>query len=221
MDIGSYKYIDNKVYSRILEAVELSGVYKHIFFVLAMHSVKSQESGLTMSMLVKGAQEINADDIFVEWAEEFSPFKYSRKKKRMVNDDVGKWRLDQAFESPVFTGKDKLEKVVDKFKKNNGLQDGSVVCLEDLQVFVDKRMQLLDKLIEERVLKNKSKWSFQGGNSDGYFNSLKDEERRVIREYLEKNPAPDSVGPMGTPQSKYRYGTFGLRSMEYDVWRRT
>ncbi|MCG7879351.1 MAG: hypothetical protein N0C90_23905 [Candidatus Thiodiazotropha endolucinida] len=43
-------------------------------------------------------------------------------------------------------------------------------------------------------------------------------EDRAISEYLKKNPSKDEMGKFGVPQDKYRWGFYGSKSMEYDVW---
>lgn len=42
----------------------------------------------------------------------------------------------------------------------------------------------------------------------------------AIAAYLARNPAPETIGPQGTPQAKFRQGTYGLAGMEYDSWGR-
>lgn len=43
-------------------------------------------------------------------------------------------------------------------------------------------------------------------------------ESKEIKSYLQRNPAPDSLGKFGLPQAKIRHGTYGIHSMEYDPW---
>lgn len=41
-----------------------------------------------------------------------------------------------------------------------------------------------------------------------------------IADYLKNNPVKVRAGTVGLPQDKYRYGFYGNKSMEYDVWRK-
>ena len=41
---------------------------------------------------------------------------------------------------------------------------------------------------------------------------------KKIAEYLRKNPAKREMNKFGVPQDKYRWGFYGSKSMEYDVW---
>jgi len=43
-------------------------------------------------------------------------------------------------------------------------------------------------------------------------------QNREIEEYLKKNPSKDGMGKFGVPQDKYRWGFYGSKSMEYDIW---
>lgn len=43
---------------------------------------------------------------------------------------------------------------------------------------------------------------------------------KEIADYLKNNPVKDSSGKLGTPQDKYRWGTYGRYSIEYDAWRK-
>lgn len=44
---------------------------------------------------------------------------------------------------------------------------------------------------------------------------------QAIADYLKRFPVHEEIGKFGVPQDKYRWGFYGSRSMEYDVWRRT
>lgn len=41
-----------------------------------------------------------------------------------------------------------------------------------------------------------------------------------IANYLKKNPPASQIGKFGVPQDKYRWGFYGHRTMEYDLWRK-
>lgn len=41
-----------------------------------------------------------------------------------------------------------------------------------------------------------------------------------IIKFLERNPYED-IGKFGVPQDKYRYGSYGSKSMVPDIWRKT
>ena len=43
---------------------------------------------------------------------------------------------------------------------------------------------------------------------------------KEIAAYIKRNPLKEEVGKFGLPQDKYRWGFFGSRSMQYDVWRK-
>ncbi|WP_159820280.1 hypothetical protein [Colwellia sp. 20A7] len=49
--------------------------------------------------------------------------------------------------------------------------------------------------------------------TDNSFYSDKD-----IAMYLAENPVVSQTGIFGVPQDKYRWGSFGVSSMEYDSW---
>jgi phage FluMu protein Com len=66
----------------------------------------------------------------------------------------------------------------------------------------------LQKHIENKCKKYRTLKDLAGAN---YTSTL-------IRLYLDENQGPDSMGKFGVPQDKYRNGTFGLHSMEYDGW---
>lgn len=44
---------------------------------------------------------------------------------------------------------------------------------------------------------------------------------QAIAEYLRRVPHREEMGKFGVPQDKHRWGFYGSRSMEYDIWRRT
>lgn len=41
---------------------------------------------------------------------------------------------------------------------------------------------------------------------------------KAIAQYLAKNPSNEKMGKFGVPQDKYRYGFYGSKTMDYDVW---
>ena len=221
MEKIAFNHMDNKIFKYMLESLKYNGLYSHVIFVQGLYGVKSRESDLTMSQLLKGAEEVTRDDVFVEWAEKYTPYRYSSKKKRMVRSGPSVWRLQQAFDNPEFTSTEFLKEQVEKFGNISKNKAQESIDLDEFLEYVERRIGEIETLIHKRVAQNKIKSEALFENNEKEFNSLKEEEKRMIKEYLSRCPAPDTIGPMGTPQSKYRYGTFGLKSMVYDAWRRS
>lgn len=217
------EYMDDKVFQCNLDIIKLSGLYIHIMFVQGLYEVKSKKSGVTMYHLLRFAKETSFFGYFVDWAEIYTPYSYSNKKKRMVRDNTGKWRLTQAFSNPNIniTSSEFLNEQIERFCKLSGNASKEPIDLEAFQKYLESRMDELEIIIERRKARNKLKSEACHENNKKIFESLNEEEKNMINEYLSRYPSPETIGPMGTPQSKYRYGTFGLKSMVYDAWRRS
>ncbi|MCP1318110.1 hypothetical protein [Halomonas sp. 707B3] len=227
------KYGDNKMFKLMFECFQMTSLAEHTYFLMGLHGVKGSANGMSMALLLKIARERNSDDVFIEWANEFTPYKYSSKKNRFVNKNGGSWQLNDAFNNPHLCNTEFLLAEVEKFSKQERLSEPL-----DLGQFFDHvlaEIQRLDQTIDERLKANCARkgkkfpveFATQAVESAQDSDQSLDkhasfaEQQRLIKQYLSRNPLPDSVGPMGLPQSKYRYGTYGLGSMEYDAWSRS
>lgn len=224
------RYGDKHTYKNLVDLVEVQALGEHLFYCLGLAGVRDGGQGMHMGLILKAAQKQNQDDVFIEWANEYTPFVFSSKKKRFVNKGAGKWRLEDAFFNPRFCSKKVLESEVDKFLGESCVD----VDVEDFFKYITDRINSLDRKIEKRIKNNCEKkgevYSPDGNVSDNFFEACDDdslgnesdfkEQQKIIKKYLEKNPLPDFTGSLGLPQSKYRYGTFGLNSMEFDIWRK-
>lgn len=268
------QYIDGKAFRWLIESINLQALSQHTVMTIGLCAVRDSAEGMTMALLLKTAEELNYDDIFVDWADKHTPYRYSSKKNRFVRKDGGKWDVDNAFINIPTGNKDLLETELSKLRKIHGISHTSSIDLEEFINHLQREQKERDNLIEERIdinrrkgkranpshplmrqtdkdhplikkekpnkkrkKKGKAKKPTDSTNHHGEMAkrdrtvSLSKEERarrkqlqeeeRIIREYLSRNPLPSSVGPMGLPQSKFRYGTYGLSSMEYDAWRRS
>jgi len=74
-----------------------------------------------------------------------------------------------------------------------------------------------EKHIKDRCPKRLVRLEQQSASSTGLSVTCHDP---AIAAYLARNPAPETIGPQGTPQAKFRQGTYGLAGMEYDSWGR-
>jgi hypothetical protein len=217
-----YNLIDKKIYKKLTSSMRVTSVLMHTLFTRALYAVKSGQQNMSINSLLKASKENSIYDVFIEWAEEHTPYRYSPKKRKMVKESGGKWLLEPAFNNPQLTSEDSLSKEVKSFKNHYSLEGDSPIMLEDLENYLLEKSDRLHREIHLGIERNKSKLSagIIKTEPEAFMASLKEKEKEIIRNYLKRNPAPDTVGPMGVPQSKYRYGTFGLNSMEYDVWRR-
>jgi hypothetical protein len=62
-------------------------------------------------------------------------------------------------------------------------------------------------------LREKAKEMNQARKNDNFYTN------KAIAQYVAKNPNKDEIGKFGVPQDKYRHGSYGVYSMEYDGWR--
>ncbi len=137
----------------------------------------------------------------IDWVHQNTPLTFSSKKKKFVINNTSKWRDLNKLKEVTFLSKGSLNdyhfselaevpKVLDRVNKKINSIELKINASND--IISDSEI----KLVESESTQDK------------------------IRAYLASNPAPSIVGKFGVPQSKYRNGTFGLHSMEYNGWSR-
>ncbi|WP_206478158.1 hypothetical protein [Halomonas sp. KRD171] len=227
------RYGDKTTFKLVFESLSMDSLAIHIFFLMGLHGVKSNAKDMSMALLLKIARQRNTDDVFIEWADEFTPYRFSSKKNQFVNKNAGQWRLNDAFHNPHFCSSTVLLSEAEEFLKQEEIN--KPLDLSEFFDYIISNMRRIDQSVEDRVKANCAKKGKQfptglirqAFESDQYSDELVStdtsfaEQKQLIKQYLSRNPLPDSVGPMGLPQSKYRYGTYGLGSMEYDAWSRS
>lgn len=259
---SAFIYNDGKLFNHMLRSISLHQLRIHTVLTIGLYEVKNGSDEITMPFLLEFAEECSVDDQFIDWIEEHTPYKYSSKKKRIVQNNKKHWNISSAFLNPLFSSKEILQEEINKLPDIR--QESDKFDFFDLGILLDQLDKELDKyhkLIDSRKrnykisretlpyssdpnnvikeTKNKKRNKRKKGskdfqiqknsNSSSEVNELSAEKKETkivdkmhdaIKEYLSKNPVPDSIGPLGVPQSKYRYGTYGINSMEYDAWSR-
>lgn len=255
-----FLYLDSKLAQLTLKSINMRALSIHTLMTIGLHEIKSGSSETTINCLFEYSKDWSLEEPFIDWIEEHTPYKYSRKKKCMMRNDKKTWNIDSAFLNPLFASKEllhkKLEELPDGNKEYSGffdldsLFDSIIKELDSCQRLIEKRknyhrkkgfLQTDSQLREfssglnkpRNIKKNKKKkkpkshYLSDGGNDLVTESNENKEEDKVldatqcsIKKYLSQNPLPDKVGPLGLPQSKYRHGTYGIGSMEYDAWSR-
>lgn len=272
------QFFDGRAAGLLMESIGIHSLIQHTALTAGLAGVRDRGEGMSMELMLSTAEEWTLDDVFIEWAEQYTPFRYSAKKKRMVRRNGGRWDLDGAFSNPAVQTAERLESEVEKFKKGKGLILSAPVDLEEFIDYLNGEVDERRRLIEARIERNRRRGKRSGPSQQtfepehsapetdveekarpirqrkrrktgkrrnrnpadqgmqgvaaspqvmGSQLTLSPEElareqtQREIMAYLARNPLPDPIGPMGVPQSKYRYGTYGLGSMEFDSWRRS
>lgn len=307
------QHFDSKVNRWLGESVDLENLKRHTLLSLGLVGVKHREKGLTMDTVLALAEHWEVADDFIAWAETYTPYRYSPRKKRLLLK-MGCWNLNAAITNPAIASADLFGRETGRFLEINGLSSQAPLELHAFREYLDEQIGERHRRLEEQIERSRHKRQFKAastpspepapdatrprracpeiksapsrpatapsqatplekrGRSTNYLRgkptkgkkkrqaarpsspsqaqgrdstdkrgnrqirrepeaSLSPEERakrqqfleeqRQIRAYLERNPVPDDMGPMGVPQSKYRRGTYGLHSMEYDTWSRS
>ncbi len=272
------QFFDGRAAGLLVESIGLHSLIQHTALTAGLAGVRDGAEGMSMELMLSTAEEWTLEDVFIEWAEQYTPYRYSAKKKRMVRKNGGRWDLDGALSNPAVQTAERLESEVDKFKKSRGLNPSAPLDLEEFIDYLNGEVDERQRLIEERIERNRRRGKRSGppqrtsepvqsahetvveeqtrpfrqrkrrktrkrrnrnpaeqgmpgaaASPQGMGPQLtlspeelaREQTQREIKAYLARNPLPDPIGPMGVPQSKYRYGTYGLGSMEFDSWRRS
>ncbi|WP_439510492.1 hypothetical protein [Marinimicrobium koreense] len=186
----------------LIEYVSLFSFQLHVTTVLVAHHVKQNKDPAPLDLLVNQTDERES---IIAWVHDHTPLRFNRKKKKFVHRGSGIWGLEKGLFSNAIIPKISLSRYIKTYRLRT-LGDLSAV----LSV-VQTEMERLDKEAD----KDKSMIT----ESD--INNISDAcDREKIRAYLAANPIYEGLGKFGLPQSKYRNGTYGLRSMELNEWSR-
>lgn len=260
----AFLYNDKKIFGWVVKTINLRHLSLHTLFSIGLYEVRDGSEEITMSDLLKNAEECSVDEEFIKWIEEYTPYKYSAKKRRIMQNDKKIWNINSAFLNPFFGNKSLLHDELKKLPETR--QEADKYEFFDLGILLDQLIKDLDRyrnLIDNRKKSNNDKGFYQqephsfneysskkktknkkvsrkknkskncplqkeGGNFFGANDPSTvdkklvgiDKTQDLIKNYLMNNPLPERFGPLGMPQSKYRYGTYGIKSMEYDAWSR-
>lgn len=196
----------NKKVDLVIELCNLALLDCQLLLVLLAEFTKREKNLDVINKLFHDTEYSLIDrDCIEEWLNKYTPLKYNPKKKRFVLGNSNIWKFEEGLKSSIFLSKAKLEEL------------NSIYGFSELS-----RVAIARDLISDQIVRINEKLSISNvkisADDIDAIENISDKE--IIKRYLAANPAPDSMGKFGVPQSKYRYGTYGLGSMEYNPWAR-
>lgn len=196
--------MNKKQFNISLECLELNMLYVRLHTILIAMYCKNSKSAEYMTLLFKKLPEEWIDQT-IDICEKYTSLKYNPKKKKCSINKCAKWNINKAISDSFSIKSNDSMKRINPFKFENPNKIEKI--LNRIQTRIDELNVILKAIpfIEPDFQKNLD-------------NRITDKD--LIREYLKKNPIKDLISSHGLPQSKYRYGTFGLESMEFDAWSR-
>lgn len=204
------EYFDSKMFDWTVRALKIHAVTKHAFLSLLLREVKSGSGEISMENVVYAADQLEVRRGFLGWIRRHTPYEISGRK--VIN--AGKcWSIEGALNTPYACDPEDFHNEAERFQR---YKNRPVDIPLDLEGFVDYLQTELERIVG--LVKNRAEYLKKNGGVDKD-HELKEEEKKIIRDFLNRNPAPESTGPMGKPKGKYRYDTYGKSSMEIDVWR--
>ncbi|EPU5969484.1 hypothetical protein ACVX70_001650 [Vibrio alginolyticus] len=184
----------------LIESVGLHTFQLHVFTVIIAEYTKQSNDCSELNRFVR---EIEDSECVIDWFHAYTPIRFNRKKKRFVARGAGRWNVSSGLFSDLIISKEALLERRKQFK---------LVSLDDLESVyksIESRKAELDSQYQANL-------STISPSDIEQIPELSDKEK--IKAYLAANPDPDSMGKFGVPQSKYRYGTYGLPA--FNPWSR-
>ncbi|TDR14061.1 hypothetical protein C8D85_1594 [Marinomonas communis] len=144
-----------------------------------------------------------------DWVSRFTPLRYNAKKKRFTASQlVSGWHIAQGLRQTHLIESEKLSVHLAK------------LAVTPEPEAIHQALEKVEKQLENiQVELYKLRAAGKLTNIDS-FEMTTDDEKTQIKAYLAAHPASDPIGKFGVPQSKYRYGSFGLSSMDMIWWNR-
>jgi gas vesicle protein len=196
--------MNKKQFNIGLECLELNMLYVRLHTILIAMYCEHSKSAEYMTLLFKKLPEEWIDQT-IDICEKYTKLRYNSKKKKCIINKCNKWNINKAISDTFNKQSNKSKERISPFKFENPKKIERI--LNRIQTRIDELNLILKAIpyIEPDFKKN-----FENRDTD----------KDLIREYLKQNPVKDLISSHGLPQSKYRYGTFGLGSMEFDAWSR-
>jgi len=196
--------MDKKHFDLLLKSIVLNMIFFRLTIISIAIHCKRLKSADYMNQLQNGAPSDWLDEI-TDICNEYTALRYSPKKKRFSYNEVQKWNIEGAISNLFKKRSKKTNGILNPFKFSDPNQ---------IEKTIQRLQGSLDNLeVELSKYKNTP-------NLMEYSSNEEKSDQQLIKDYLRRNPVESGMGQRGVPQSKYRYGTYGLGSMEFDSWSR-
>ncbi|MDF5222911.1 hypothetical protein WL046_24555 [Vibrio alginolyticus] len=176
----------------LIERIGLCTFQLHVLTVMLGEYSKQSNDLNPLNRLIK---EVEDTEAVIDWCHSHTPLRFNPKKNKFVSRGNGKWSIASGLTSNSIIGKSALEKYKKRF---------NFIGVGDLERIFDDLGREIANLDAKYELA-------QGTITAADIEQVPEmSDREKIKAYLAANPAPDSMGKFGVPQSKYRHGTYGM-----------
>ncbi|ABI37219.1 hypothetical protein Shewmr4_0138 [Shewanella sp. MR-4] len=184
----------------LIDRIDLYSFQLHLLTVMLAEytmQTKDLEPLNNLIRLIEDAETV------IDWFHAHTPIRFNPKKKKFVARGNGRWSIATGLSSELIVGKNTLVKYT-KFFSINSTED-----LERAYKAVEIKMAELDA-------------QYEADSSVITFLDIEQVpnigDREKIKAYLKANPVQDSMGKFGIPQSKHRFGIYGMPTL--NLWSR-
>lgn len=140
-------------------------------------------------------RQVEDTEVVIDWFHAHTPIRFNPKKKKFVARGDGKWSITTGLSSELIIGKNALVKYSKRF---------SIKTVEDL----DRAYKAVETKMAELDAQYEADSSVITPHDIEQVPEIS--EREKIKAYLAANPALDGMGKFGIPQSKHRFGIYGM-----------
>ncbi|MEI8601578.1 hypothetical protein P4S55_11850 [Shewanella sp. PP-Sp27a-2] len=179
----------------LIDRIGLYSFQLHLLTVMLAEYTRQSKDLEPLNNLIRQIEDTKA---VIDWFHAHTPIRFNPKKKKFVARGNGKWIITTGLSSELIIGKNALVKYTKHFSINTA---------EDL----DRAFKAVETKIAELDAQ------YDADSSVITFLDIEQVpdigEREKIKAYLKANPVLDSMGKFGIPQSKHRFGAYGMPTL--------
>ena len=187
-----------KLKKKINLLIDRIGLYSFQLHLLTVKVGEYSRQSKDLEPLNNLIKQIEDTEVVIDWFHAHTPIRFNPKKKKFVARGVGKWSITTGLSSDLIIGKNALVKYKVNFSINS---------VEDL----DRAYKAVETKIAELDAQYEADSSVITSHDIEQVPEISDREK--IKAYLASNPALGGMGKFGIPQSKHRFGSYGMPTL--------